>query len=256
MKKVIGNAAKYIFAAFTIAVFAMLISLTYQALQRIFPTSFENQIIGLVLFDIGAICWALAFVYLCQTTGQYAAAVIGFLTAFIGTLGMVAAEVVLAGKLVTVDPQQIGEGLVFGFIAVTALHVTMIYTHHAAAPDIREKIDVGIARGEIVTEAISQATKQLDAEKANLAKTITVDIVSQVKRDLGLYPINDTVFDRRKKLEADTVPLPILTETQALNLERAKQGLAPLNVPDNDPPFYPQDEPKPAKPPFLGSPSE
>ena len=210
MKKVLGNVAIYIFAAFTIAVFGMLVSLTYQALQRIFPTSFENQIVGLVLFDIGAICWAVAFVFLCKSTAQYASAAVGFLAAFIGTLGMVAAEVILSGNLIETDPQQIGQWLVYGFIGVTALHVTMIYLYHGGAPDIKEKIDVGIARGEIVTEAIAQATKSLEAEKAMLAQTLTQEIVAQVKRDLNIpIPINDTVFDRRRH-EADTAPLPIL----------------------------------------------
>ena len=54
-----------------------------------------------------------------------------------------------------------------------------------------------MARGEIVTEAISQATKTLDAQKAELAHTIHQDIVSQVKRDLGLYPVTGTIFDRQ-----------------------------------------------------------
>src|SRR5688572_2777845 len=50
MKKVIGNVAIYIFGAFTVIVFGMLVMLTYQALQRIFPNAFENQSVGLVLF--------------------------------------------------------------------------------------------------------------------------------------------------------------------------------------------------------------
>lgn len=214
MKKVLGNVAIYIFAAFTIAVFGMLVSLTYQALQRIFPTSFENQIVGLVLFDIGAICWALAFVFLCKSTMQYSSAVIGFLTAFIGTLGMVAAEVILSGNLINTDPQQIGQWLVYGFIAVTALHVTMIYLYHAGAPEIKEKIDIGIARGEIVTEAITQATKSLETEKAILAQTLTSEIIASVKRDLNIPILADKqmpiIAADKTIYQQDTVPLPAL----------------------------------------------
>lgn len=47
---------------------------------------------------------------------------------------------------------------------------------------------MGIARGEIVTTAIQQAIKELDESKAQLAITIHNEIVSQVKRDLGLIP--------------------------------------------------------------------
>jgi hypothetical protein len=206
MKKVLGSMSKFVFAGFGIAVLALLMSLTYGALQRIFPGSFSNQMWGLVMFDIAAMCWALAFVFQSKSVGQYAAAGIGFIVAFVGTLGMVAAEVILSGQdLAQIDTSQIGRWMVYGFITVTAIHALLVYVHHATAPEIHEQINVGIARGEIVTEAISQATKSLEQQKAALALTIHHDIVSQVKRDLGLSPIDDTVFDRRKQL---TVSMP------------------------------------------------
>ena len=208
MKKVLAQATKFIFAAFGLAVLGLLMSLTYSALQRVFPDSFANQMWGLVLFDIAAICWALAFVFHSGTVGQYAVSGVGFLTAFIGTLGMVAAEVMLSGQtLVAADAARIGQWMVYGFIGVTALHVIFLYAHHFFSQDIHEKINVGIARGEIVTEAIKQAEKTLDVEKAELAHSITQDIVSQVKRDLGLMPIDDTIFDRRRnQLEVNMPP--------------------------------------------------
>lgn len=184
MKKVLQAASKYIFAAFTLAVLALLMSLTYSALARIFPDSLVNRMWGLVMFDIAAMCWALAFVFASESTGQYATAAIGFVVAFVGTLGMVAAEVILSSG--QIEPGDLGQWMVYGFIIVTALHAGLIYAHHATAPDIHEKINVGIARGEIVTEAIQQATKELDEQKGQLAITIHNDIVSQVKRDLGL----------------------------------------------------------------------
>ncbi|MFZ5888762.1 MAG: hypothetical protein ACOYYF_14965, partial [Chloroflexota bacterium] len=186
MKKVLQTASKYVFAAFGVAVLLLLMSLTYSALARIFPDNLVNRAWGLVMFDIAAMCWALAFVFGSESTGQYATAAIGFVVAFIGTLGMVAAEVMLSSG--QVPPGDIGKWMVYGFIVVTALHAALLYAHHATAPDIHEKINVGIARGEIVTEAIQQATRQLDEQKAQLAYTIHNDIVSQVKRDLGLIP--------------------------------------------------------------------
>lgn len=77
--------------------------------------------------------------------------------------------------------------MVYGFVIMTAIHSALLYAHHSAAPNIHEKINVGIARGEIVTEAITQATKTLEAEKSALAQSIHADIVNQVKRDLGLH---------------------------------------------------------------------
>lgn len=186
MKKVLQAASKYIFAAFGVAVLALLMSLTYSALVRIFPDSLINRIWGLVMFDIAAMSWAIAFVFVSNSTGQYATAAIGFLVGFVGTLGMVAAEVVLSSGMV--EAGDIGQWMVYGFIIVTALHAALLYANHATAPDIHEKINVGVARGEITTEAIKQAISALDEQKAELAYSIHNDIVSQVKRDLGLMP--------------------------------------------------------------------
>src|SRR5512139_4130343 len=123
MKKVLGAMSKFIFTGFGIAVLALLMSLTYGALQRIFPDSFSNQMWGLVMFDIAAMCWAIAFVFQSRSTGQYAAAGIGFIFTFIGTLGMVAAEVILSGQnLAQFNTEQIGRWMIYGFIIVTAIH--------------------------------------------------------------------------------------------------------------------------------------
>jgi hypothetical protein len=182
-------------------------SLTYGALQRLFPGNFMNQMWGLVMFDIAAMCWAIAFVFQSKSTMQYAAAGLGFIVGFVGTLGMVAAEVIMSGQsLASIETGEIGKWMVYGFIIVTALHAGLIYAHHAGAPEIAEQINVGVARGEIVTEAISQATKTLETQKAQLAQTIHHDIVSQVKRDLGLYPVTGTPFEPK---EFETAPLPV-----------------------------------------------
>src|SRR5690349_19574482 len=126
MKKVLASMSKLVAAAFSIAVLALLMSLTYGALQWIFPGSFTNQIWGLVMFDIAAMCWALIFVFQSRSTGQYAAAGIGFIVAFLGTLLMVASEVIISGQTLTpANVQEIGRWMVYGFIAVTAIHALL-----------------------------------------------------------------------------------------------------------------------------------
>ncbi|HKI53431.1 MAG TPA: zinc finger Ran-binding domain-containing protein [Anaerolineales bacterium] len=208
MKKVLQTASKYIFAVFGIAVLALLMSLTYSALARIFPDSLINRMWGLVMFDIAAMCWALAFVFTSESTGQYASSAIGFIVAFIGTLGMVAAEVILSSG--QIEAGDIGQWMTYGFIIVTALHAALLYAHEATAPDIHEKINVGIARGEIVTTAIKQATNELDQEKASLAVTIHRDIVSQVKRDLGLEEADPNMPFLPKDRTYQQTAMPIL----------------------------------------------
>ena len=222
MKKVLGKMSGFIAALFSIAVLALLMSLTYAALQRIFPNNWSNTLWGLAMFDIAAMCWALIFVFQSKSTMQYAAAGLGFIVAFVGTLGMVAAEVMLAGQdLAQIDTGEIGRWMVYGFIGVTAIHAALVYIHHGSAPEIAEQINVGVARGEIVTEAISQATKTLEQQKAQLAVTIHHDIVSQVKRDLGLSPIDGTPFDRRQ--QQLTVSMPP-AEWEALQSDLQEKG--------------------------------
>lgn len=200
MKKVLGAMSKFVFAGFALSVLILLMTLTYGALGKLFPGNFANQMWGLVMFDIAAMCWALAFVFQSKSTGQYAASAIGFVVGFVGTLGMVAAEVMLSGQdLASIDTSQIGKWMTYGFIIVTALHAALVYAHHAMAPEVSEQISIGIARGEVVTQAISNATKTIEAEKQELSKVLYNDIIGNVKRDLGLYPVDDTVFDRRKQ---------------------------------------------------------
>jgi len=166
MKKVLGAMSKLIAAAFSLAVLGLLMSLTYGALQRIFPQSFSNQIWGLIMFDIAAMCWALIFVFQSNSVGQYAAAGIGFIVAFLGTLLMVGAEVILSGQnLAQINTGEIGRWMIYGFIAVTALHAALVYIHHGTAPEIAEQINVGVARGEVVSQAILNAAKTIEVEK-------------------------------------------------------------------------------------------
>jgi hypothetical protein len=230
MKKVLAGMSKFVAAGFAIAMLGLLMSLTYAALQRIFTDNFANQIWGLVLFDIAAMAWALTFVFQSRSVGQYASAGIGFLVGFIGTLGMVAAEVMLSGQdLAQIDTAQIGRWMIYGFIGATALHAALVYIHHMTSPEISEQISVGIARGEVVSEAISNATKTIEAEKHQLSQAIYNDIVSQVKRDLGLHPIQDTVFDRRQRYELNVtdIPSPVQQEQPAPIPEEVKKMYAP-----------------------------
>lgn len=189
MKKVLGAMAGIIFSVFCIAILGLLMSFTMGALRKLFPDSFINQMWGLVLFDIAAMVWGLAFVFKSESTGQYATAGIGFITGFVGTLLMVAFEVITSGQTFVGGADSLGRWAVYGFIIVTAIHAALVYFHHAAAPEIHQKINVGIARGEITTEAIRQATSELEAEKRQLAEAIHSDIVDSVKRDLGISSI-------------------------------------------------------------------
>ncbi len=216
MKKVLGAMSGIIFAVFSIAILGMLMSFTWGALGKLFPNSFTNQMWGMVMFDLAAMCWALAFVFKSNSVGQYAAAGIGFIVAFLGTLLMVAAEVIMGGQTF-VQNNNMGQYLVYGFVIVTAVHAGLVYLHHAMAPDIHEKINIGIARGEITTEAIRQATDSLEVQKAMLAQSIHGNIVDQVKRDLNIpiavQPGVGFVPANSQQYAPVTIPQPVTVET-------------------------------------------
>jgi hypothetical protein len=186
MKKVLAAMSGIIFSVFCIAILGLLMSFTLGALKKLFPDSFVNQMWGLVLFDIAAMVWGLAFVFKSESVGQYAAGGIGFVTGFLGTLLMVTFEVMTSGQTFVTDNGSLGRWAVYGFVIVTAIHAALVYLHHGTAPDIHQKINVGIARGEITTEAIRQATESLEVQKAQLAESIHSSIVDQVKRDLNI----------------------------------------------------------------------
>jgi hypothetical protein len=76
--------------------------------------------------------------------------------------------------------------MTYGFIVCTAIHVILIYTHHGAAQDVAQQVSTGVARGQIIDRARKDAEKQLEVETANLARSLTTDIVESVRRDLQL----------------------------------------------------------------------
>lgn len=208
MKKVLGFIAGLAFVLFGIAMLGLLVSITYAALGRIFPNNPELQMWGLVLFDLSAIAWFLAFLFMSHGLVQYGAAGAGFLIGIVGTIGMAGAEVML-GSATTENPQEIARWMNYIFIFATAAHVLLLYLHHFGIPAVTQQVSTGIAKGEIKDHAMKEAARQLEHEKAQLAQSITADIMQDVQRELGLLPIDNTIFDRRRN-ELTTTPPPVL----------------------------------------------
>lgn len=186
MQKILKPLAAYIFAAFVVGMFALVISLTFSALGRIFPDNFANQLIGLVLFDISSVAWGLNFVYKSESVGQYAIAAIGFLVGLFGTIAMVASEVMLSASDLTAPPDWIGNALTYGFILAAVLHLVLGYAHVATSPEIDASIRLGATQAEITAEAMRQAEEQLESQRAALGDIIRPRLVAGVKRNLNL----------------------------------------------------------------------
>jgi len=187
MKKVYSVIAGLVFKAFGMGIIGLVMTLTYQALQHIFPNDPQKQMWGMVVFDVAVIAWALGFAFRSKSVQQYGAAGAGFLLALVGTIGMIAAEVIIGGQeLIPAQRQQIGQWMVYGFIALSALHVILLWIHHAGAPDMHAQIDLGAARAQVLDSARNSAVHKLEVETAALADTLSQEILEGIKRDLNL----------------------------------------------------------------------
>jgi hypothetical protein len=238
MNKVWKRASGYLFGAFGAAVFGLVISLTYSALAQIFPNDLVDRIWGLVLFDVAAFMWGLAFVYLSETVTQYAIAALGFLVGFGGTLVMVGSAVLMASGFSS--GADISRWIVYGFIVVAAIHLALLYAHQAAKPSINEQIRVGVARSEIVDVAIAQAVAELEQRREELARMIYGEIVDRVKRELGL---NGASAPYARLAIPPTLPPRIISSaTPAPPTPSVPRPTAPRADDDGDKPSFSGDE--------------
>ncbi|MFN8405471.1 MAG: hypothetical protein U0V48_18250 [Anaerolineales bacterium] len=109
--------------------------------------------------------------------------------------------------------------LVYGFILVTALHSALLYAHHATAPDIHQRINIGSTRRGDRDDGDHTSDEQTRSRKRSLARSIHDDIVAQVKRDLGI-PTSNRVLDLPALPVDNSAPYPVTF---------AKETISPLS---------------------------
>lgn len=195
MKKIMPHVAGVFFSLFGIGVIALLMSYTFSALAHIFPDNFTAQAMGMILFDIAALAWLGAFIYLCKSVMQYAFAFIGFAFGLGGSLAMVAMEVMLGGQELIEAPAWVNQALIYGFIGAAVVHVVLYYAYKLFAPEISADISLGIETAEITDEAMKQAEAQLLRDRSRLGGTIAPRLITNVRRNLGLPITGEEVVD-------------------------------------------------------------
>jgi hypothetical protein len=186
MKKLIPHIASVFFSLFSAGVIVLLMTYTFQALARVFPDNLIAQGMGMILFDLAAIAWLGAFIYLCRSIMQYAFAFIGFIIGLLGTLGMVAIEVMLGGQTLMEPPAWTNQALIYGFIGAAVAHVILFYAYKLSAPEISAEISLGVETANITEEALKQAEEALLSQRNSLGGVIAPRLVSNVRRNLGL----------------------------------------------------------------------
>lgn len=212
MKKIMPHVAGVFFSLFGLGVIALLMSYTFEALAFIFPDNFISQMMGMVLFDIAALAWLAAFIYLCKSIMQYAFAFIGFVFGLLGSLAMVAIDVMLGGQEMIEAPAWINEALIYGFIAAAVVHVILVYAYKLAGPEISADISLGIETANITEEAMKQAEDELLRERGAMGRVIAPRLMNNVRRNLGLPVSNDVIdlpaYDVPDQSQAIPVQIP------------------------------------------------
>lgn len=229
MKKIMPHVAGVFFALFGLGVIALLMSYTFEALAFIFPGNFISQIMGMVLFDIAALAWLGAFIYLCKTVMQYAFAFIGFVFGLAGSLAMVSIDVMLGGQAMIEAPAWINSALVYGFIAAAVIHVILIYAYKLAGAEVSAGISLGIETAQITEEAMKQAEDELLRERGALGRVIAPRLMNNVRRNLGLPMSGEVIdlpaYDMPDEAQAIPVQMPTRKMSMAERLRAAGQVL-------------------------------
>lgn len=187
MKRVTPYVGKIVFSLFMIGAIIFLLSLSWSALSRVFPDSFINQIFGLAMFDIAALAWLAAFIYVAEGFNQRSISLVMFGISLIGTVSLVGLEIALStGWLAYAD---IATPLAILLTVMVAGHVTAIYLMHLFDPDVASKIERRADIDQIIAQAQTDATAELDRLRPILAREIAQGMVDEAKRELGFLPV-------------------------------------------------------------------
>lgn len=192
MKKLLPKIAGFGFALFVLGVFGAMLLYSWQGLGNIFPNDVLGQSFGLLLFDLAALIWFAALVYLSRTVAQYVVAFVGFMVGLVGSLGLIGIEVGLSSGLFEAGTMQ--QPLTYIFIAVLVGHVCLIYAHHASTPEVNADISLGIEKAKITDKAQEAVEEHINKRIDQLAAPIADRLMLEVLQDLRISAsVTDTI---------------------------------------------------------------
>lgn len=194
MKNVMKYVSLIVFSLFAVAVFALMMSFSFSALGRVYPGNLLNQVMGLVLFDIGALAWLIVFVYKAEGGLQRAGALVLFGLDFLGTLGLVSIEVLLGGQQYVSVAPWVGQSLVYIFIAATAFNLFGVYFHHYADPHVLNEIESQSQADAVVEEARRQADQSIKQNLQVLGAQLATRLTNDVRGRLDLPVLAEDLF--------------------------------------------------------------
>lgn len=190
MLKLIGpTVTKILLLVFGVAVFALMIMLTFGSLGRIFPGDSVKQGSGLILFDIGALVWLIVFVGASRGKMQRGVAILMFVFCAVGAIAMAGADALMSGQDFVEVPQWVGQGIVYLFIVATALNLIALYLHHLNQPETTYKIREEAAQDKLVDMAFDLTEQKLNEEASKLAGVMATKRFSNTLLSLQLEQV-------------------------------------------------------------------
>lgn len=179
-----GTMAKGLFYLLALVVVAWMVSNSYAILQFVFPGDGFTPILGLVLFDIGALIWLYVFVAHAQGVVQRSIAVALSTLSLIGAVVLTLAHLYLGGQTLVEIPPDIGQWAIYVIGGMTLLDAFGVWGFHIADPDVAQAIRERAASDQVLSLAQDMADRQLTASAADIAGQIAQSRYEDAQRRL------------------------------------------------------------------------
>lgn len=217
MKALAGTVGKILFWVFTVLVFFWTASLSLSALRVILPGDPIKPYIGLVLTDIGALCWLLVFIGQAQGLPQRAISLIMFLIDLSGVILLSAFELLTGGQTLAVVPAELGNAVIWGVIGLTLVNLAAAYFYHLAEPQTWKGIEFGVLTDRLQKEALQQAQLNVEKEAQTLGAILAARATAELKYNLRL-PMSD--FEQAEHARRDLPASKQIVDAQAADAEK------------------------------------
>ena len=195
MKAVLGTVAKIMFYLFCAAVVFWTASLTLAMVRKVLPGDELTPWFALALFDGGALCWLMTFIFHAKGLAQRAIALLLLVFDLAGVVLMSMGELLMSGQTLTTIPENMGLYVVYGLGASTAINLIAAYAFHVSDPATSQIIELQSEQDKIEQEAMDQARGRLREKSillgARLADRLEEQAMYNLRLTDGTTPIVD-----------------------------------------------------------------
>jgi len=108
---------------------------TYHLLSLTSPGDVILPALGLVVFDLGFVCWTLIFLHLAEGFPQRAAALCGAVADLGLVIVAVVADLFLHGQTLTAVPAWVGLAALLTISLAVAVNLTLVFIFHITSPN-------------------------------------------------------------------------------------------------------------------------